>query len=179
MSAAANVFFDTEFSGLAVARPQLISLALVSEDGRELYLELDGVDPAACSPFVRECVLPLLDGNPVSRESAALAVRDYLRSFGTRVNLWTDGADYDLALLSSLTAGTPIPLLRVCRPEFGSVACQSAYERALGLAYADGPLRRHHALGDAKALRAAWIAARKVAPRQIHAAIARAPHPKA
>jgi hypothetical protein len=38
---AMQLFLDTEYTGLGQARPQLISLALVPEDGRrEFYVEL-------------------------------------------------------------------------------------------------------------------------------------------
>lgn len=54
-----RVFLDTEFTCLA--RPQLISIGLVSEDGREFYRELkDTWTLAGCSLFVLGWVLPLL-----------------------------------------------------------------------------------------------------------------------
>src|ERR1035437_290783 len=56
------VFLDTEFSDFV--RPDLISLALVAEDGREFYSERTDYHRDACSEFVNETVLPLLGRVP-------------------------------------------------------------------------------------------------------------------
>lgn len=56
-------FIDTEFS----ERPctiELISIALVAEDGRELYLVSSEFDGANCNPWVQEHVLPNLHLDP-------------------------------------------------------------------------------------------------------------------
>jgi len=55
------LFLDTEFTGL-MADPNLISIALVSEDTREFYAELTDTWDMECDEFVQEQVLPLLDG---------------------------------------------------------------------------------------------------------------------
>jgi len=56
------VFLDTEFTDFV--RPDLISLALVSEDGREFYAERTDYYTTRCSDFVKETVLPLLGRVP-------------------------------------------------------------------------------------------------------------------
>jgi hypothetical protein len=56
------VFLDTEFTDFV--RPELISLALVCEDGREFYAERTDYDPEQCSEFVHETVIPLLGRVP-------------------------------------------------------------------------------------------------------------------
>ncbi len=56
------VFLDTEFTDFF--RPELISLALVSENGREFYAERTDFHPDVCNDFVRESVLPLLGRVP-------------------------------------------------------------------------------------------------------------------
>ncbi|TCS37079.1 uncharacterized protein DUF5051 [Paucimonas lemoignei] len=58
-----NVFLDTEFTDLL--DPQLISLGIASEYGEEFYAEVPYPDKA-CTPFVREAVLPLLGQIPNS-----------------------------------------------------------------------------------------------------------------
>ena len=56
------IFFDTEFTGLIID-PRLISIGLVSEDGREFYAELsDTYQGSQCDQFVQEAVLPRLQG---------------------------------------------------------------------------------------------------------------------
>lgn len=56
------VFLDTEFTDFA--RPDLISLALVSEDGREFYAERTDYFETRRSDFVRETIQPLLGRVP-------------------------------------------------------------------------------------------------------------------
>lgn len=58
-----NVFIDTEFTNFL--DPQLISLGMASEYGEDFYGEIAYPDHA-CSPFVREVVLPLLRKIPHS-----------------------------------------------------------------------------------------------------------------
>ncbi|MCQ9136836.1 hypothetical protein KMS84_39690, partial [Streptomyces sp. IBSBF 2807] len=57
-----RLFLDCEFTRLS-ATAELISLALVAEDGREFYVELiDTWREEDCSDFVLEIVLPQLWG---------------------------------------------------------------------------------------------------------------------
>lgn len=56
------VFLDTEFTDFV--RPDLISLALVSEDGPKFYAERADYRREYCSDFVRETVLPVLGRVP-------------------------------------------------------------------------------------------------------------------
>lgn len=56
------VFLDTEFT--AFVRPDLISIGLVAEAGREFYAERTDYYTTRCSDFVRETVLPLLGRVP-------------------------------------------------------------------------------------------------------------------
>lgn len=54
------LFLDTEFTNFI--NPDLISLGLISEDGRhEFYAEIIDYNYMLASPFVREEVLPLLE----------------------------------------------------------------------------------------------------------------------
>ena len=60
-------FFDTEFletSGSGQSRIQLISIGMVAEDGRELYLENSQFDwEQEMDPWLRENVKPHLLGS--------------------------------------------------------------------------------------------------------------------
>jgi hypothetical protein len=78
--AALRYFLDTEYNGTGGA---LLSLALVPEDGEELYLTFATQD--AIVPWVERHVLPYLDTVPeslrcprLSREHAAHALERYL-----------------------------------------------------------------------------------------------------
>lgn len=55
-----KIFIDTEFTGLDTFDFDLISIGLVSQDGREFYAERDDFDPGLCNDFVRCNVLPIL-----------------------------------------------------------------------------------------------------------------------
>ena len=69
-----HLFLDTEFTDANLLKAELISLALVSEDGvNELYLERNPL-PGRCSAFVRANVCPLLD-----RGSAAVPDVEFTR----------------------------------------------------------------------------------------------------
>ena len=75
------IFLDTEFTDFA--RPDLISLALVSEDGREFYAERTDYRKDDCSDFVRETVLPLLGrvlGAACSRPELTRRVRQWFEA---------------------------------------------------------------------------------------------------
>lgn len=72
------IFLDTEFTDFA--RPDLISLALVSEEGCEFYAERTDYHRDACSDFVRETVQPLL-----GRVSGAACSRGELNE---RLHAW-------------------------------------------------------------------------------------------
>ncbi|MEX3669793.1 hypothetical protein AB3X82_16520 [Paraburkholderia phenoliruptrix] len=55
-------FLDTEFTSFDAG--QLISVAIVGEDGREFYAERSDFESSLCSDFVREIVLPQLGQFP-------------------------------------------------------------------------------------------------------------------
>lgn len=146
------IFVDTEFTSLA--EPYLISAGLVAEDGRELYFELTGVSPAVCAPsFVQEVVVPLLDGPLLTPSQAADQVAEFLAPYES-VTLFCDAPRYDVELLRPFLPGRLAWSFAV--PSFETEADELAYQEAHNQAFVDG-LRRHHALDDARAIRAAWL----------------------
>ena len=170
----ANVFLDTEFGGFLPDELQLVSIGFVSETDRSLYLELDEVDPRSCSQFCRDVVLPLLDADQkTARDDAAIRIRDYLGSFGGAVTIWTDHPGYDVFLLRELLANVrgTLPELRICVPEFARFIPRMTYRNHMEALFERKQLRRHHALDDAKAMRAGWIAVRNSAPSEIRMAV--------
>jgi hypothetical protein len=75
------VFLDTEFT--AFVRPDLISIGMVAEDGREFYGERTDYRNEDCSDFVRQTVLPLLcrvPGAACSRPELTRRVRQWLEA---------------------------------------------------------------------------------------------------
>lgn len=159
-----RIFFDTEFTELGID-PRLISIGLVSEDGEHtFYAELsDTYEDRQCSDFVREAVLPHLEGVSVRLDMATLAQRlgNWLKSFDEPVKLVTDSLSWDWPWIQEIfyLAGTwpenvdGKPEALVQSQEF-NVAAEKAFA---------GGLRRHHSLDDAKANRIAWLSTRNEA----------------
>ncbi|WP_245176356.1 3'-5' exoribonuclease [Cupriavidus sp. AcVe19-6a] len=71
-------FVDTEFTDFQDC--QLISVAIVGEDGREFYGESSDFDRRTCSGFVREAVLPQLGPFP-GRSMPTTQLSDELRAW--------------------------------------------------------------------------------------------------
>lgn len=159
------VFFDTEFSSLGMD-PQLISIGLVSEDGaREFYAELsDTYVKQECSSFVLEAVLPLLESGAarMSMHDLTLRLGDWIDAFNEPVTLSTDSLSWDWPWIKEIfaMAGTwPANLSRgLIMLSVNYLVNIDAYNHAVESAFS-GDLRRHHALGDARAHRLGWLAA--------------------
>ena len=158
-----RLFLDTEFTDANVLKAELISLALVSEDGvNELYLERDPL-PGRCSAFVRANVCPLLD-----RGSAAVPDGEFtrrLRAFLRGIPEPLIIADFpgdkffcEIALTgfhlprSALADSGSIPAIRWQVENDAELAAR--IERWFSMHSA---AKRHHALTDARALRDAWM----------------------
>ena len=77
-----RIFVDAEFTDFIDC--DLISIALVADDGREFYGERSDYDEASCSAFVREAVLPQLGQFPdrvFTRESLRAELLAWLDQF--------------------------------------------------------------------------------------------------
>lgn len=156
------IFFDTEFTELGID-PRLVSIGLISEQGdRTFYAEIsDTYQPSDCSDFVREAVLPHLEGGEARMDMHELTLRlgNWLESFEQPVQLATDSLSWDWPWIQEIfdLPGTwpenveGRPLILSQSPEF-NLAVEDAY--ATGL-------RRHHALDDAKANRLGRLAQEK------------------
>lgn len=159
-------FLDTEWADLSGR--ELVSLALVSHDGMAVfYAERDPL-PAEATGFVRDSVFPLLD-----RGSTALSDREFtqkLRAFLCLVpnpHVLYDYANDGVLLLMALAGFGLLPSelgdsvaprhlkSSLLKDDFLSAALEDYF-----LAHPDEASRRHHALVDARALRAAWLASR-------------------
>ncbi len=177
------VFIDTEFTELSIA-PGLISIGLVSEDGnRVFYAELsDTYQSSECSDFVRDAVLPQLQGGDALMTMRELSLRlvDWLIAFSEPVQLATDSLQWDWPWIEKIFAEAGAYLLEQTPAwqdikdsphRLASVACPAnvdgrpyalqqaaAFNLAVEQAFESGLLRCHHALDDAKANRIAWLA---------------------
>jgi len=155
----ALIFFDTEFTELG-ADPRLISIGLVSEDGKHsFYAELsDTYKKTDCSDFAEEFVLPLLQGGEalMSMNDLSTQLRKWIEAFNRPVMLVTDSLAWDwpwiTEIFDSLNAW-PINLARTPFILEQTMQLNNAKNLAVGRG-----LRKHHALDDAKANRLGYLA---------------------
>jgi hypothetical protein len=161
------IFFDTEFSDLSID-PRLISIGLVSEDGREFYAELsDTYQPEECGVFTQEAVLPQLEGNDALMTMNELTLRlgNWIEGFEQPVKLSTDSLSWDWPWVQEIfylpgtwpgnLDGKPALLLEMMDYAFFANAIEQTFQNH------ELRLRRHHALDDAKANRLAWMSSQK------------------
>jgi hypothetical protein len=157
------LFLDTEFTGLNQAKPDLISIALVDESGREFYAELPESDwTVQCTEWVHFNVLPHLWGGSYvqSRELIRERLVAWIEVVHKEAVIITDFADSDFfkqlkPLLTTWPANLhPWPL------QFSAWSMGDDREPELRQIINDyhTPERpAHHALHDAHALRLATM----------------------
>lgn len=153
------LFLDTEYTGFGQADPKLISLALVSEDGRrEFYVELaDTWQLADCTVFVRREVLPLLDGPARTLAQARGELREWFAAAPRHVQAACDSVTdfrFLLALLGEPRPGNLAADYFDLRPLIDT----KIYDRTVAGYYQTTDPRLHYALADARAYRAGWLA---------------------
>jgi hypothetical protein len=132
----ARLYIDTEFNGFG---GQLMSMALVSDDGREWYQVLPL--PANIEGWVAVNVVPILGKAPMKHDEFRLSLRVFLSQFDNP----TICADWytDIAWFFTLFAGRD-------HTESWAYPCQAAL---LGNVPDLKPEIPHNALSDARALR--------------------------
>ncbi|WP_082722320.1 3'-5' exoribonuclease [Burkholderia mayonis] len=152
------LFLDTEYTGYSQAAPQLISLALVAEDGkREFYVELaDTWLLADCTEFVKREVILLLTGPRRSTVQARSDLKTWFADCPRNVQVACDSAT-DFGFLLDLL-GSPLPVnLASHYFDLRPLIDLSIYDQAVS-AYYQIDNRVHHALVDARAYRHGWLA---------------------
>jgi hypothetical protein len=139
-------FLDTEYNGWAGA---LLSLALVPDDGEELYLTLDWDGPL--ETWVERNVIPYLDSVPeqfvsprMSRADAARTLAHYLA--GDPDPLIVADWPEDIAQLNALLVTGPGVMAEIPRLRCEFIALS-------GFSTAANSKVPHNALHDARALR--------------------------
>lgn len=163
------VFFDTEFSAFRDGR--LLSVGLVTEDGRERYVELpgDGIH-RDITDFVRAHVLSqfgmVADGEAGTLVGLGERVARFLEALGAPLDLCFD-YKLDRRFLEQalgLTSSWTMLQQHVTFVDVAGQASSAVARAAASASYAASvPLREHHALADARALRAGWLAERSAA----------------
>jgi len=141
-----KIFIDTEFTSFE--NLQLISLGLASENGEEVYFEVE-YDKARCSDFVRQNVLPLLSNDSTVRFDRAtlpLKISEWLQIVKEKnqlIELCHDD-DIDWRMFEVIMNGTPDWIIP--RSVFYELSPLLLEEY-----YAKNNLPKHHALYDARA----------------------------
>ena len=161
-----HLFLNTEFSDQNLLKAELISLALVSENGvRELYLERDPL-PERCSSFVRRHIIPLLARGPsaVPDHEFTRRLRGFLRGIKDPI-VFCDYPGDKFLMQVGLTGFTlPRAQLADCglipAIRWNIVDDAELVARIERWFVAHGEVRRHHALVDARALRDCWLVRR-------------------
>lgn len=143
-------WFDTEFieDGKTI---DLISIGIVSEDGREYYAENLSCDRSRASQWVRDNVIVHLTGDHV-RQRTHIAY-DIVSFVGEKPEFWAYYADYDWVALCQLF-GTMMDL-----PKGWPMYCRDVKQLCDDLGNPELPEQgkgEHHALADAKWTRQAW-----------------------
>lgn len=155
------VFLDTEFTDFV--RPDLISIGLVAEDGREFYAERTDYRRSECNDFVCATVLPLLGrvpGAACRRPALTRRVRKWFEALPEPATIVHDfGGDWLLLADAYFGRDQRQPPANVGKPLHlgNSSLTHPVFERAQNSVYTqDWP--PHHALADARALMAGYRA---------------------
>lgn len=150
------IFLDTEYTD--PIQIDLISIGMVSEDGRFVfYGERNDYRSEDCNAFVKTAVLPLLDApEALTRGELSAQLREWFATLPRRVVIACDDrTDYEL-MVDAMDGWVPHNLagIKDVRPlidttVFHAAACR--YHEQAGSPW-------HHALHDARAHRAGWLA---------------------
>lgn len=146
-----HLFFDTEFSGLH-KDTTLISIGIVSENGKKFYAEFSDYDESQCNDWIQENVLAhtILAGNETlaarlgadesttvvlgSKEDVRYELGEWLKQFHS-VQFISDVCHYDMVLLIDIF-GTAFDL-----PENVSAVCYDINQ----------DIARHYGISDREA----------------------------
>lgn len=153
----ARFFYDCEFieDGRSI---ELVSIAVVSAEGREYYAVSTEFDPDRAGAWVRRNVLdklpPPADRAWRSRRTIRDELADFLLSDGRPIELWAWFGAYDHVALAQLWGTMPelpreIPrFTREIRQHWESAGCPPL---------PDHGQQRHNALADARLARERWL----------------------
>jgi hypothetical protein len=151
-------FYDCEFieDGRTI---ELVSIGMVSEDGREFYAVSTEFDPARAIPWVRDNVLDKLPSpaDPAwrSRERIRTELLEFLLAPGEPIELWAWMAGYDHVVLCQLWGD--MRALPRALPRF-THELRQLWETVGSPTLPAAPPDQHDALADARHNLARWHA---------------------
>ena len=154
-----RVYLDTEFTHFT--HPNLISIGLVADNGREFYAVLKNFPLNKCSVFVREVVLPIIEHWPSTtlyRSGLRQSLKQWLNEAAEPLEIVCDFAT-DADLLIELIDGYTAHVLRAFNitgvTVLSAAQCEQITDAVDSYFSAPRDWPRHHALEDARALRRA------------------------
>lgn len=161
------LFLDTEFTGLDQSKPDLISIALVDETGRQFYAELPEFNwTVQCNEWVHFHVVPhLWRGDWVQSTSVVSdRITSWIEDIEEEAVIVTDCPDVDFfAQLKPLLSRWP-KNLHPWPMQFSTWSVGDALQPVLQKQlddYYSTERPAHHALHDARALRLCMMYARE------------------
>lgn len=156
------IFFDAEFTSLDINQGEVISLAFVKITGEELYLELEP-ESEPCE-WVKENVLPFLDGEKISKEEAISKIEKFAGNSSPYLVSYVN--QFDMPFFYKLLPQNKSPFLWLpidfasilfvlnIDPEIMSKNRTELYDK-LNIDYKK--YKKHNALEDAKLLREVYL----------------------
>lgn len=151
------LFLDCEFTDFIDC--ELISLGMVSAEGQhEIYLEVTDFDRLKCNAFVQSAVwsqLGKIDGVRVSKNEIEDRLRQWLSSLPGEVVIASD-SQHDRDLLTDALDGI-LPEHFCGWLDLRESAETPVFKTAV-MQYHSPATPWHHALHDARAIRAGWLA---------------------
>ncbi|MCY6957882.1 3'-5' exonuclease family protein [Clostridium brassicae] len=157
------IFMDGEFTKLTTKGVNFLSLALITEEGKELYLEIEQ-DKNDIDPWVQENVIPLLNGNAVTKEEAKEEIIEFVKeNYGEdKPVLVADVNQFDWNGICELFGVWDIPFFYI-PIDFSSILFTKGIdidvdriELAKNLGISIEGFKQHNALTDTKILKATW-----------------------
>jgi hypothetical protein len=145
-----KVFIDTEFME-EPSTIELLSLGLVRDDGKKLYVVNSEADLTKANPWVVENVLPYLGDERITRAEIADQVLEFTKDI--KPVFWGYYCDYDWVVFCWLFG----PM--VGKPEHFPMHCKDLKQWCDDLGNPKLPKQastKHHALADAEWNRDAW-----------------------
>ena len=165
-----RVYLDTEFTQFT--QPQLISIGLVADSGREFYAVMKRFPLKQCSAFVREVVLPIIEHWPSATLDRSELRQSLMKWFNESTEPLEIVCDFatDAELLIALIDGERDPALRQFNIASFAVLsvtqCEQINDAVDNYFTAPRQWPRHHALEDARALRYACAGSLFTATRE-------------
>lgn len=152
------IFIDTEFTDFIDC--ELISIGMVSEDGQHtFYAEVQDFDRSKCNPYVQSGIWPLLGGIPeaiMKRAELTPRLRTWFTGLPFSVTIACDSYT-DWELLVDVFDGDLPPQI-TGRHDLRALIDTAVFNQAVCQYHAQPGQPWHHALHDAQAQRAGWLA---------------------